>query len=243
MKKKKIGYLLLFIVGWISSISLIVYSPIEQDPTYHFFCNDLCKAGVSNFWNVISNLPFLIVGLYGLLTQFKKKHFRPNYIIFFIGVALVSLGSGYYHLNPTNDTLIWDRLPMTLSFTAFISIVVTNFIDRKTGEKLLLPLITFGLISVFYWVFTDNLSLYIFIQFYPIIAIPIILLFFDNTNHSKKGYWFLLLAYLFAKILETYDHEVHHILHFVSGHPLKHLVAATGIFLFIIYSPHQTKIR
>lgn len=34
---------------------------------------------------------------------------------FFIGVAAVGVGSSYYHLEPNDARLVWDRLPV--SFT------------------------------------------------------------------------------------------------------------------------------
>lgn len=37
---------------------------------------------------------------------------------FFVGVAAVAFGSGYYHLKPDDDRLVWDRLPVS-HFTPF----------------------------------------------------------------------------------------------------------------------------
>jgi len=120
MTKEKIGYSLLFMFAVISAITLLTLTPIEQDSKYHLFCNDTCLHGISNFWNVVSNLPFLIAGIYGFHKLAKQKDYSLNKIIFFTGVSLVSIGSGYYHLNPTNETLIWDRL---LSYTVTHGIV------------------------------------------------------------------------------------------------------------------------
>ena len=41
-------------------------SPIPQDPAYHLFVDTREIFGVSNFWNVASNLPFLLVGIAGI---------------------------------------------------------------------------------------------------------------------------------------------------------------------------------
>lgn len=130
MNKEKITLSFLAILGAILMVALIHQSPIEQDISYHLFCNESCLGGISNFWNVVSNLPFLFAGFYGLYHIRKEKRVRLNYVVFFVGVSLVSLGSGYYHLNPTNETLIWDRLPMTIAFSAFVSIVISEFISR-----------------------------------------------------------------------------------------------------------------
>ena len=39
---------------------------IGQDPAYHMFADRRTLAGVPHFWNVVSNLPFLFVGAYGV---------------------------------------------------------------------------------------------------------------------------------------------------------------------------------
>lgn len=236
MNKERITLLFLALLGLALIVTLIYKAPIEQDIAYHLFCNESCMGGISNFWNVVSNLPFLFAGGYGLYSLKKQKNKNWNYIIFFVGVSLVSLGSGYYHLNPNNETLVWDRLPMTIAFTAFLSIVISEFLSKKWGKKLLVPLIFAGAFSIVYWVFKADLSFYAFVQFYPMICVPVILLVFKNETSSKKGYWLLLLFYVLAKVLETYDHEIHHLTGFVSGHPLKHVSAALGVFMFAYFS-------
>lgn len=207
--------------------------PIEQDNNYHNFSDDLIFSGIPNFWNVISNLPFLIIGIFGLSQLKRIEKANLQFYLFFIGVSLIAFGSGYYHYNPNNNTLIWDRLPMTVTFTALISIVISEFIDYNKGKKLLLPFVLLGIFSIFYWVKFNDLRLYVLIQFYPIIAIPVILLSFKKKSKSTIGFWYLLIAYLIAKIFETYDSEIHSKLKILSGHTLKHIMAFVGLYLFI----------
>ena len=61
------------------------------------------------------------------------------YLVFFLGVALTGLGSGYYHLAPDNETLFWDRLPMTIAFMSLISAQIVDRISIRAGLALLLP--------------------------------------------------------------------------------------------------------
>ena len=229
MKKEKVGYYILISVAIISIISLFILSPITQDKKYHDFCDSSTIFNIPNFWNVVSNLPFLIVGCIGLIKSSKLSKSKIQYLVFFGGITLVSIGSGYYHLNPNNDTLVWDRLPMTIAFMSLFSIVISEFIDYKKGLKLLIPALLIGLISVIYWLVFNDLRIYILVQFYPIIAIPIILIFFKSNYSLSIGYWILSAGYLFAKIFEYYDHETQTILRVFSGHTLKHILAALGI--------------
>ena len=79
------------------------------------------------------------------------------YLVFFIGVALVSAGSAYYHWAPSNNRLLWDRLPMSIAFMAFCSAIIADRIDAKAGNVWLLPvLIGLGVVSLAYWNWTES---------------------------------------------------------------------------------------
>ena len=68
----------------------------------------------------------------------------------------MGLGSSWYHLDPSNETLLWDRLPISTAFMAFLSAVFAERLDRRAGIVALLPLIAFGIFSVLYWHFTEQ---------------------------------------------------------------------------------------
>ena len=105
----------------------------------------------------------------------NNKH---SYLFLFLGSILVGLGSGYYHISPNNETLVWDRIPMTVAFMALYSIIISEFVSVKAGRLLLFPLIIIGVCSVIYWQFTEvsgagDLRFYAVVQFFPILTIPI----------------------------------------------------------------------
>ncbi|MEH6535436.1 MAG: ceramidase domain-containing protein [Psychroserpens sp.] len=231
---EQLGEVLIVII--IVALLCIVFSypPIEQSLQYHDFIDSKKHFDISNFWNVVSNVPFFIVGLLGLmkLNLFTKLHIQ--YSILFIGILLVSIGSSYYHLNPNNDTLVWDRLPMTVAFMALFSILISENVNDKIGRKILLPLLVLGLASVIYWLLKNDLRPYVLIQFCPIIIMPIILVCFESKYSSVSGYWFLLLAYIVAKLLEYFDAQAYAIFK-ISGHSLKHIISAIGLFALYVY--------
>jgi hypothetical protein len=66
----------------------------------------------------------------------------------------------------------------------------------------------------------------------PIIIIPIILLTFKHS--SARGYWYLLCAYVIAKVFEHFDTQIFEFLGFVSGHSIKHIIAALGLLAFCL---------
>ncbi len=227
---------LLYIIIAIAIIGVFFLDPIQQDPKYHNFADQIYFFSISNFWNVVSNLPFVFIGIAGLFqsqTQIKSEELKSNYTWFFIGIILTGFGSGYYHYNPNNSTLIWDRLPMTIAFMSFLSIIIGEFISLKRGQQLLYFFLFIGCLSIIYWVFFEDLRMYALVQFLPLFLIPIILFLSKNHQKFKKYFWLMLTAYLLAKVLENKDFEIFKATsNIISGHTLKHFAAAIGPVVF-----------
>jgi len=57
---------LLVIVSVAALVAVFFVPRIPQDPAYHRFVDARTLLGVPNFWNVLSNVGYLLVGLYGL---------------------------------------------------------------------------------------------------------------------------------------------------------------------------------
>src|SRR5215472_16803799 len=139
-KKLPLAFLLAPIA--LAVIFLLVYPPIPQDESYHVFGDQRQLLGIPNFWNVVSNVGFAVVGIMGLL-RFHELASRP----LFAGVFLTSIGSAYYHWSPDDARLIWDRLPLTIVFLSLLSILIGIAYDERIGRKLLLPLLLFGVLT------------------------------------------------------------------------------------------------
>jgi len=242
--KQKVGIAAIFFLSIAGIIGMLMIEPIAQDLSYHQFSDQRTILGIPNFWNVVSNLPFLLAGVMGLFCLLDPgrikfiTEIKSAYLLFFAAVALVSFGSGYYHLWPDNETLVWDRLPMIFAFIALFAVIIAEFSSVKTSRLVLWPLLVFGIFSVLYWHFTEtagrgDLRFYALVQFLPILLIPILLLLFKPRFTGTGGYWMLLVAYALAKVFEYYDEAVFNSLGFISGHSLKHIVAAVGIFVLL----------
>ena len=243
MKRAQTGYIVLGALAFIAIILIFSRPPISQAAEYHDFCDSKTLFGIPNFWNVVSNLPFLILGVVGFYKTLKASNNKNQYFFFFIGIALVSLGSGYYHLNPNDATLVWDRLPMTIVFMSLFSIMLSEFLNDKLGRKLLFPLMLIGLFSMVYWRYFDDLRLYVLIQFYPILAMLILLLFFKSRYTLSYGYWLLFAAYVVAKLFEHFDHQTFEAFNLLSGHTLKHFAVAVGVLGFMFTLDKKEKIN
>jgi len=244
MDKVKTAKILITFIIVVGIVGVWFLEPIAQDVKYHIFTDQRTILTIPNFWNILSNLPFLLVGIAGLISIFASpgiflsSEMKIAYILFFSGVALTAVGSGYYHLSPDNESLVWDRLPMTIVFMALFSIVIAEYISARLAKLILWPLIILGVFSVVYWHMTESegngdLRLYILVQFVPMMVIPLILLFFKSEYNDSRGYWMLLFAYAVAKVFEHFDEAIYNALPVLSGHSIKHIVAAIGIFMLL----------
>ncbi len=227
-------------------IAMLFVPRIAQNPAYHQFADARNLLLVANFPNVASNLPFLIVGALGLISvarphganaghSFLDGRERWPYAVFFLGVALTSFGSSYYHLAPGNDRLVWDRLPMTVAFTAFLAAIIAERISVRAGLTLLGPLLIAGGASVFYWHLTEqrgagDLRPYVLVQFYPLLAILLMMYLYPPRYTRSLDIAGALGFYALAKVLEVLDVQIFQLGGIVSGHTLKHLAAALAPF-------------
>ena len=227
----------------LTTLVFILVPPVSQDLKYHNFVDQRSFAGIPHFWNVVTNIPFLVIGLKGFfkiqrqeLTGMLPELFRA-YLAFFIGLVLIGLGSGYYHLNPSNSTLVGDRMAITITFMSFLVLIIGESISTKTASRLLFPLIFLGLASVIYWDITENLGMgdlrfYALVQFLPMLLIPLMLLCYGSCLSGSRWIFAIIMVYGTAKIAEFYDQQIYDLIGF-SGHSLKHIIAAFGAFLFL----------
>jgi hypothetical protein len=241
-----------FIALSIATLGVVFCLPTHpQDPNYHAFADGRPMLGVPNFLNVISNFPFVVVGALGLWLLLRYDAVRPAgpflewrerapLLVLFSGVLLTGFGSAYYHLRPDNDRLVWDRLPMTVAFMGFFASMIGEQISIRAGAWLLGPLVWLGIASVLTWhweqIGRGDLRLYGFVQFYPMLATPLLIFIFP-TRYTRAGDIFVALAwYLLARGLDqsVVDHGVFDQGEWISGHTLKHLSAAAGAYCLFL---------
>ncbi len=225
-------------------VGVIAYGVWPQRSDYHAFADQRCYLGIPHFFDILSNVPFFLVGIAGLIALRSQTPggalpaLRSAYFAFFLGALLLCPGSAYYHLNPTNSTLAWDRLPMTMVFMSFFSIIVGEHISPRRNVGLLVMLLLLGVSSVLFWRISDSgtggdLRFYILVHFLPLILNFLIVVLYPSSLIPTFYVWAALCSYLVAMIFERQDVYVFQLTGFVSGHTLKHLCAALGIFFFL----------
>jgi hypothetical protein len=197
-------------------IFLILMPPLPQDQNYHAFADRRTLLGIPNFWDVVSNFPFAVVGLIGLLT------FRdfPSRVVF-LGVFSTAFGSAYYHLSPDDARLFWDRLPMTVAFMSIFAIAIKQ-------PRLVVPLVLVGIASVVWWRLRNNLWPYGLVQFGSLAALVAI------AFRSEPGLWPVIGWYGMSKGAEHFDKQIYSVFP-LSGHTLKHLLAALSAWYIVLW--------
>jgi hypothetical protein len=221
---------------------LMLAAPNPQSLVYHDFADQRRLLGIPHMLNVTSNLPFLLIGAWGIALvagkrggTFIEETERWPYVIFFLALALTAFGSAWYHANPNSDTLVWDRLPLAVTFMALFSAILAERLSWQLTTWLLVPLVALAIGSVFYWQWTDDLRFYYVIQFYPMLALPFLFVFFEPRYSGTGMLLAALLCYAVAKVLELFDDGVYGALGgLVSGHTLKHLMAGVGAYLVLV---------
>ncbi|MFQ5880973.1 MAG: ceramidase domain-containing protein [Candidatus Methylomirabilales bacterium] len=238
--------LLIIGLGIAATGAVLSLPPIAQDTAYHNFADQRTMLGIPNILNVISNVPFGVVGALGLMFLLKKGTLRQGrpfiepsehwpFFMLFVGVTLIGFGSIFYHLAPTNPRLFWDRLPMTIVFMSLFTTVIAERISVRAGRRMFLPLLAVGMGSVVYWHLGElegagDLRFYGLVQFFPLLAIPLMLLLFPARYTRIADLLGAVGWYILAKAFEFLDAQVFALGRVVSGHTLKHLASAIAAY-------------
>jgi len=218
--------------------------PLREPQAFRTYADGRTYAGIPNFLNVVSNLAFLVVGAWGLYllaagraarNAFAQPVEKWPYATLFLGVALTSIGSAYYHLAPDAARLVWDRLPMTFAFTSLAAAAIVERISVSAGVRMLVPLLAMGVASVAYWRWSvvyssENLWPYALVQYGSIAAVVAIAMRFPSRYTRGRDVYAAAAFYAAAKAAETLDAQIYALGQIVSGHTLKHLLAALAIY-------------
>ena len=212
--------------------------PVPQDPAFHDFADQRPWLGIPNALDVLSNLPFFLVGWLGIVavrdprTAWCDAWERRAWLWLFAAVLVTGVGSTVYHLARTDATLFWDRLPQTAITVALLCIVLAERTDVAAARAAFPVLLVLGAVSVVAWQVTGDLRLYGVVQFFPTIALPLLLLLNPPRYTRTDGYWTAIGWFVVARLCEVLDHELYGIAR-VGGHTLKHVAAALSLWTLV----------
>ncbi|MEY4563781.1 MAG: hypothetical protein RLZZ618_3058 [Pseudomonadota bacterium] len=234
------------LLGWLAAAAiaaLLWHGPVAQWTNYHQFADGRHWHGVLNAANVLSNLPFLVIGLGGVWALLKhgsspRQPALKAWLAFAVAVALTAFGSTAYHWEPDNTALVFDRLPIAWACATLLCAFLAERVDPRWGcAGSLTVALAVATLSVVWWWWgeqsgTGDLRAYLAVQFLPILLIPAGLLLRlrrpGQPSTAAWAWWAALALYTVAKVTETADLALYEQLGIVSGHTLKHLLAAAA---------------
>lgn len=242
MDSRKLGGILM---AGLAAALIVVAAALPRFPQpadYHNFADHRGWLGIPGFGDVVSNLGFAVVGVLGLFALLRKpsrirfldQREKWPYLIIFLGLLLTAAGSSYYHLAPDNARLVWDRLPMTIVFMSLVAALIAERFSVRAGLMLLPFLLTIGIASVWQWWWSEShgsgdLRFYAGVQLYAMLAV-VLALFLKSRYTRSSDLAVLAIFYFLAKATETFDNQIFSLGNMVSGHTLKHILAAVGSY-------------
>ncbi len=226
----------------LAAIALAVFFPMLADllpqiPTSghshlhvhgHAFIDARSFLGIPNGLDVISNIPFLFAGGWGLVLLRRRTLTNATHRaaqVFFIGLILTCLGSSFYHWAPSDFGLMIDRIGMAVAFAGVISFAAGSRLGESVAQKAIPVLLILAPLAAVAAYSLHNVLPWAVVQFGGM-ALIVWLATVPQCEGSALNLWALIAWYVLAKLFEAQDDAVFRLTgEFVSGHSLKHLAA------------------
>lgn len=209
------------------------------------FADSRALHELPNAMDVLSNLPFLLLGVAGLhrLHRIRRQHrIEAQHTapasdvhrqalqcatLFFVGLIATCAGSAFYHLHPDALRLAADRAGMTVAFAGLIGMAVCDRISLRAGLPMAGFTLASGLLAVAVWRAGGNLLPWALVQFGGMALVLVLAVVRPLQGALGLRLGGAIACYALAKALEAGDDVVYEATrHLVSGHSLKHLAAA-----------------
>lgn len=225
-------------------VAFLAHGPIVQFDHYHEFAATSTWLGIPHASDVLSNLGFLAVAIWGMFKLWPVRHhpsledgLQGHYVLL-LGLLLTAFGSTFYHWSPDNARLVFDRLPIALICAGILASVRAETIGLQHNTFYTASICIVAVLSVWWWRVTDlqghgDLRPYLLLQVLPMILVPLWQFQSQAPRADKLTYGAAACVYVLAKLAEISDHRIWDISGCISGHTLKHLLASLAVGIII----------
>ncbi|MDH6591851.1 hypothetical protein M2165_001740 [Variovorax sp. TBS-050B] len=222
--------------------------PASQVAIASVFADDRSWHGLPNAMDVLSNLPFLLIGGWGLyrLNRIDRAHQQalaefplappandpPDNTLdcawlFFAGLIATAAGSAFYHLVPDAPRLAADRAGMAVAFAGLIGVAVCERVSQRAGWPAAWFVLMAGLLSAEVFHESGNVLPWAVVQFGGMALVLTLALARPMPHAVGLRLGWVVVFYVLAKAFELGDHAIYEATgQLVSGHTLKHLTAS-----------------
>lgn len=212
------------------------------------FADERRWFGLLHAMDVLSNLPFAALGVWGLrwLHWHDQAHEHvqdamplhhavaqpPVNLLdcawmFFAGLVITAAGSAFYHLQPDALRLAADRAGMTVAFAGLIGCVVCERVSARAGWPAAWFVLGTGLLAVAVCQETGNVVPWALVQYGGMVLVLTLALLRPVRGAIGLRLGWVIFFYALAKLFELSDRAVYEATHhLLAGHSLKHLTAA-----------------
>jgi hypothetical protein len=208
---------------------------VGQPAHYHAFADQRTLWGVPSALDVLSNLAFLLAGGAGLWLLRAGAALRLPPVqracvaLFFAGLVLTGGCSGWYHLQPQDAGLAIDRAGMSVAFAGLLGVLVAAQVSERAGGALAVLVLLLAPASVAVAWATGNILPWALVQGGGLLLVAALGAGPTRPGALQVRWAGVLAVYVLAKLLEAGDHHVFEASgQLLSGHTLKHLVAAAA---------------
>lgn len=232
MKPKASRLELSLIATCLALVLLALLGPaIAQPADHHHFADQRAQWGIACAWDVLSNLPFAVLGFIGLgrigAAPALGRTQRACAALFFGGLVVTAACSAWYHLQPNDAGLVIDRLGMVFAFAGLLGLAVADRISGRAGLGMAAMVLVLGPLSVQVWASSGNVLAWCVLQFGGMALMLWLATLRPVAGALGLRLGAILLIYAAAKALELADHAVFDLTRqLVSGHTLKHVLAS-----------------
>jgi hypothetical protein len=237
VKLKLEKYELALLGAVLALLAVAFFAPaVAQSAHHHHFADQRAWGAIPFAADVLSNLPFLLWGFVGLRLLLQTSRgvghravaaSRGLTGLFFAGLVVTAFMSAFYHWQPDNAGLVFDRLGMVVAFAGLMGLSAAGRASARAGELLAAAVLLLGPLSIWVWSASGNVLPWAVLQFGGM-ALVLCLAWLKPLPGALAIRWgWVILIYALAKGFELADEAVFAATsQLISGHSLKHVVAS-----------------